>query len=90
MTKLTEADQESQRQQQELEFRAAMARSLIKTIYVDKNDALECRCVYGCEVKFSVVPYVSTPKAFGECEHFRYVMLLEDGPSQAAKEEARR
>lgn len=51
---------------------------LIKTIYVPKNDLLECRCVHGCLVKFTVIPHVVTPKAFGECEHFRYVMLLDE------------
>lgn len=48
------------------------------TIYVPQNKLLECRCVHGCVVKFAVVPYVATPKAFGECEHFRYVMLLNE------------
>jgi hypothetical protein len=51
---------------------------LIKTVYVPKNEALECRCVHGCIVKFDVIPFVITPKAFGECEHFRYVMLLDE------------
>lgn len=56
----------------------AKKKELIETVYVPQNDQLECRCIYGCEVKFTVVPYVATPKAFGECEHFRYVMLLDD------------
>ena len=49
-----------------------------KVIYVPKNDLLRCQCIHGCEVEFVVIPYVATPKAFGECEHFKYVMLLED------------
>ena len=55
---------------------APKKQELIKIIYVPKNDLLECRCVHGCEVKFVVIPHVATPKAFGECQHFRYVMLL--------------
>lgn len=51
---------------------------LIETIYVPKNDDLQCRCEHGCIIEFTVIPYVATPKAFGECEHFRYVMLLGD------------
>lgn len=50
----------------------------IEVIYVSYNPTLECQCAYGCQVKFVIVPYVATPKAFGECDHFRYVMLLED------------
>jgi hypothetical protein len=51
---------------------------LKETIYVPKNDDLECSCIHGCVVKFDVIPFVITPKAFGECEHFRYVILLGD------------
>ena len=48
-----------------------------KVIYIPRNGSLKYQCVHGCEVKFVVIPYVATPKAFGECDHFKYVMLLE-------------
>jgi hypothetical protein len=51
---------------------------LIQTVYVARNDELECQCIHGCRVLFVIVPYVATPKAIGECEHFRYVMLLDE------------
>lgn len=60
---------------------------LIKTIYVPANKRLECRCVHGCAVRLVVIPYVATPKALGECEHFRYVMLLEDEDASESRSE---
>lgn len=47
-----------------------------QVIYLPENKLLKHRCPHGCDVELVVIPYVATAKALGECEHFKYVMLL--------------
>lgn len=65
-------------------------RSFKEIVYIPENKTLTCRCQFGCDVKLVIIPYVATPKALGECKHFKYVMLLGERNKPLTREQAKK